>query len=97
MAVGQNPWLHFGVGEFTTRFRTYLSGWIGMFTWGYDLGFDPQPSGLKLNHPELDRRFWSMFPLTRATHFGVSTLLTTTAMCFMVFGLVFGLTRAVRG
>ena len=25
---------HFGVGEFTTHFRTYFSGWIGMFTGG---------------------------------------------------------------
>ena len=25
---GQNPRYHFGVGEFTTHFRTYLSGWI---------------------------------------------------------------------
>ena len=25
---------HLGVGEFTTHFRTYLSGWIGMFTGG---------------------------------------------------------------
>ena len=24
----------FGVGEFTTHFRTYFSGWIGMFTGG---------------------------------------------------------------
>ena len=28
---------HFGVGEFTTNFRTYFSGWIGMFT-GNTLG-----------------------------------------------------------
>ena len=32
MAVGQNQWHHFGVGEFTTHFRTDLSGWIGLFT-----------------------------------------------------------------
>ena len=32
MFVGQNQWSHVGVGEFTTHFRTYLSGWIGMFT-----------------------------------------------------------------
>ena len=33
MAVGQNQWDPiFGVGEFTTHFRTYLSGWIGIFT-----------------------------------------------------------------
>ena len=24
----------------------------------------------KLNHQEVDRRFWSMVPLTRVTHFG---------------------------
>ena len=33
MAVGQNQWYHFGVGEFTTHFRTYLSGWI--LTWPF--------------------------------------------------------------
>ena len=27
----------------TTHFRTYFSGWIGMFTGGYDLDFDPWP------------------------------------------------------
>ena len=26
LAVGQNQWYHFGVGEFTTHFRTYFSG-----------------------------------------------------------------------
>ena len=26
--AGQNQWYHFGVGEFTTHFRTYFSGWI---------------------------------------------------------------------
>ena len=25
---------HFWAGEFTTHFRTYFSGWIGMFTGG---------------------------------------------------------------
>ena len=31
MAVGQNCFgSQFGVGEFTTHFRTYFSGWIGM-------------------------------------------------------------------
>ena len=30
MAVGQNQWYHFGVGDF----RTYFSGWIAMFTGG---------------------------------------------------------------
>ena len=39
MAVGQNHWYHFGVGDFTTRFRTYFSGWIGMFTGGVGFGF----------------------------------------------------------
>ena len=28
------PRLHFGVGQFTTHFKTYFSGWIGMFTGG---------------------------------------------------------------
>ena len=31
---GRNQWYHFGVGEFTTHFRTYFSGWIGVFTGG---------------------------------------------------------------
>ena len=30
--------------------------------------------------PPRDRRFWSMFPLTRATHFGVSLFLTHSHM-----------------
>ena len=44
---------HFGVGEFTTHCRTYVSGWIGLgcslgldwdFHWGLnDLDFDPWP------------------------------------------------------
>ena len=39
-AVGQNQWYHFG--EAHLHFRTYFSGWIGMFT-GANRGFDPQP------------------------------------------------------
>ena len=41
MAVGQNQWYHFGVGEFTTHFRTYFGGdwdvhWgYGIFTHGH--------------------------------------------------------------
>ena len=32
----------FGIGEFTTHFRTYFCGdWDVL--WGYDLGFDPWP------------------------------------------------------
>ena len=34
VTVGQNQCTIFGVGEFTTHFRTYFSGWIGMFTGG---------------------------------------------------------------
>ena len=30
----QHQWYHFQVGEFTTHFRTYFAGWIGMFTGG---------------------------------------------------------------
>ena len=44
LAVGQNQCYHFGVGEFTTHFRTYFSGWIGMFTGLRALDFDPWPS-----------------------------------------------------
>ena len=29
MAMVQNQWCHFGIGEFTTHFRTYFGGWIG--------------------------------------------------------------------
>ena len=34
----------FGVGEFTTHFRTYFSGDWDVH-WGYDLDFDPWPNG----------------------------------------------------
>ena len=34
---------HFGVGEFTTQFRTYFSGEDVHCHWGYDLAFDPWP------------------------------------------------------
>ena len=48
--MGQNQWYTFGVGEFTTHFRTYFSGDVH---WGYDLGFDHgQVSG---GHPFLFR------------------------------------------
>ena len=47
MAVGQNQWYHFGVGEFTTHFRTHFSGWIeSVVDWGLtdlDLDFEPWP------------------------------------------------------
>ena len=36
----------------------------------------PHGHGSRLNHQELDCRFWSMFPLTRATHFGAALFLT---------------------
>ena len=41
--AGQNQGYHFGVDEFTTHFRTYLSGWIESDVhWGLtDLDFDP--------------------------------------------------------
>ena len=43
--AGQCPWYHFGVGEFTTHFRTYFSGWIESDVhWGYDLDLEPWPS-----------------------------------------------------
>ena len=38
MAMVQNQWYHFGIGEFTTRFRLYFSGDWDVH-WGYDLGF----------------------------------------------------------
>ena len=43
----KNPfWIPFWwVGEFTAHSRTYFSGWIESDVhWGYDLGFDPQPT-----------------------------------------------------
>ena len=40
---GSKPMVsHFGVGEFTTHFRTYFS-WDWDVHWGYDLDFDPWP------------------------------------------------------
>ena len=55
VAVGQNPWYHFGVGEFTTHSSLF---WWGL---GFSLGvgeFDPWPNGYgsKLNQ-ESDRVF----------------------------------------
>ena len=41
MAVGQNQWYHFGAGA--PPVTVYFSGWIGMFSGGYDLDFDPWP------------------------------------------------------
>ena len=33
LGLGSKPMgSHFGIGEFTTHFRAYFSGWIGMFT-----------------------------------------------------------------
>ena len=43
LAVAQTQWYHFGVGEFTTHFRTYFSGGIGDVHWGTIWGFDPWP------------------------------------------------------
>ena len=37
---GSKPMVPFW-GFRCTHFRTYSSGWIGMFTGGYDLAFDP--------------------------------------------------------
>ena len=36
LAVGQNQWYHFRVGEFTTHFRAYFSGEQDVH-WGYGL------------------------------------------------------------
>ena len=42
-AVDQNQWYQFGIGEFTTHFRTYFSGNWDVH-WGLtDLDFDPWP------------------------------------------------------
>ena len=54
LSAGQNRfgipfWL---VGEFTTHFRTYFSGWIESDVhWGYDLGFDPWPPATQNGSP----------------------------------------------
>ena len=42
MAVGQNQWYHFGVGA--PPILVYFS-WDWDVHWGYDLDFDPWPSG----------------------------------------------------
>ena len=57
---------HFGVGEFTTQFRTYLSGDWDVH-WGYDLGFDPWPKGLVSltplsSLPEFDLKLFGLGP-----------------------------------
>ena len=55
---GQNPY-HFGIGEFTTHFRTYFSGDWDVY-WGYDLDFDPWPhvcNQTNLQHIAAHRRF----------------------------------------
>ena len=50
MDVGQNQWYPFGVGEFTTHFRTYFSGWIRSRSLGANraLDFDPWPCDSKV-------------------------------------------------
>ena len=42
---GSKPMVPFGIGEFTTHFRTYFCGWIESDVhWGLtDLGFDSWP------------------------------------------------------
>ena len=56
-ALGQNQWYHFGVGEFTTHFRTYFSGWIesDVHRGLTDLAFDPWPQ----------EAYWSCMPCPR--------------------------------
>ena len=47
----QKQWYYFQVGA--PHFRTYFSGWIGMFTGGYNLGFDPWPfEKMGRGHPQ---------------------------------------------
>ena len=77
MAVGQNQWYHFGVGEFTTHFRNDFSGWIGMFTRGYPIWLlthghftSPKPANLApAGHPEdqLPLRFIARNPPVRCS------------------------------
>ena len=45
IAVGKNKWYHSGVGECTTHFRTYFSGWIESDVHWDDSAFDPWPYG----------------------------------------------------
>ena len=39
----------------------------------------------KNSRQELDRRFWSLFPFTRARHFGVAPILTHTHFLCVAF------------
>ena len=57
----QNQWVtFFGVGEFTTHFRTYFSGDWDVH-WGYDLDFDPWPSVQAEGPHSFFVFLWSLF------------------------------------
>ena len=48
MAMVQNQWHHFGLGDFTTHFRTILVVGLGPVRWGLtDSGFDPWPRHMR--------------------------------------------------
>ena len=57
--------------EFQTPSENRMASCLVMARWLSATGY-----GSKSNHQELDRRFWSMFPFTRAPHFGVTLFLT---------------------
>ena len=73
-------------GVKSASFSNWWLGWVVWRSGGVShlptrtRGSNPKPPtgyGPKSNHQELDRQFWSMFPLTRATHVGVTLFLTT--------------------
>ena len=50
---------HFGlVGEFTTQFRTYFSGWIGMFTGGTIWMLQPPCNGESGSVSHYPKKAW---------------------------------------
>ena len=71
---------HFGVGEFTTHFRTYFSGDWDVH-WKYDLDFDSWPSGAwRLLVLVLCTR-WPL-PAPRGWHFGSTTTRVFLIVCW---------------
>ena len=64
LAVGQNQWYQFGVGEFTTHFKNefFRADWD--VHWRYDLAFDPWP------HTSRKRPFAESAPKARAHRIG---------------------------
>ena len=71
---------HFGVGEFTTHFRTYVRGdWDAHC--GYDLDFDPWQYGFVSKESELARRLRFPFGLNKEPLKAVGSLFLPGVWC----------------